>query len=98
MNCRSLDFSYDFIEIETENGKIERLFVTALYELEGKKYLSLVSDIEHLHGMNFDDLDGFLYEYVELDEDFELMEIENDEEFNRVAALIQAYEDEQNAQ
>lgn len=97
MNCKTLDFAYDFIELENDNGVNERLFVTALYEVEGRKYLSLVSDIEKMQGSDLDELEGFLYEYMEMGEEFELMEIQDDEEFNRIAALIQAYEDEKNA-
>lgn len=97
MNCKTLDFAYDFIELENDNGVNERLFVTALYEAEGRKYLSLVSDIEKMQGSDLDELEGFLYEYMEMGEEFELMEIQDDEEFNRIASLIQAYEDEKNA-
>ena len=97
MNCKTLEFAYDFIELEQDNGAVERLFVTALYELDGQKYLSLVSDIENMKESDFDELDGFLYKYVELDDEFELMEIEDDEEYNRTVALIQAYEDGKNA-
>lgn len=97
MNCKTLDFAYDFIELENDNGVNERLFVAALYEAEGRKYLSLVSDIEKMQGSDLDELEGFLYEYMEMGEEFELMEIQDDEEFNRIASLIQAYEDEKNA-
>ena len=90
MNCRKLDFELDFIEVEDEYGKIEQLFVTALYEVGKNLYLSLVSGIEKTSP---EEWEGHLLRYLDMEGDFELEEIESDEEFNEVAAVIQEFED-----
>ena len=40
-----------------------------------------------------DELEGYIYEYTDVnDEEFELIDIESDEEFDRIAGKIEAFE------
>ena len=94
MNCRKLNFDLDFIDLELDDGSMERYFVTALYEVEGKKYLSLVTGLEEADRA-VEDLEGHLFQYVEMDEgEFELLEIRDDRVYNTVAEMIQKFEDQ----
>ena len=95
MNCKKLEFEFDYVDLELDDGQIEKYFVTALYEVEGRKYLSLVSGLEGTEGDDLESLEGHLLEYLEMDEgDFELAEIQSDDEFNRIVQMIQTFEDQ----
>ncbi|MBQ5599515.1 MAG: DUF1292 domain-containing protein, partial [Lachnospiraceae bacterium] len=60
----------------------------------GKKYLSVVVGATEDTDFENDELEGYIYEYVDAtDDEFELIDIESDEEFNRIAGIIEAYED-----
>lgn len=95
MNCKKLEFEFDYVDLELDDGQIEKYFVTALYEVDGRKYLSLVSGLEDAEGDDLESLEGHLLEYLEMDEgDFELAEIQSDDEFNRIVQMIQTFEDQ----
>lgn len=94
MNCKELDCGLDFITLDFEDGASEECFVAGLYEIEGKKYLSVVVGVDEETDFENDELEGYLYQFVgDNEEEFELIDIENDEEFNRIAGIIESYEE-----
>ena len=94
MSCKELDCGLDFITLDFEDGASEECFVAGLYEVEGKKYLSVVVGVNEETDFETDELEGYLYQFVgDNEEEFELLDIENDEEFNRIAGIIEAYEE-----
>ena len=94
MNCKRRDVEFDYIDLELDDGQIEKYFVTALYEVEGKQYLSLVTGVEDAEEQDLESLEGHLLEYLEMDDgEFELVEIQDDNEFNRIVQMIQEYEE-----
>ena len=94
MNCKELDCGLDFITLEFEEGASEDCFVAGLYEIEGKRYLSVVVGVDEDTDMENDELEGYLYQFVgDNDEELELLDIESDEEFERIAKIIEAYEE-----
>lgn len=91
--CKELDTNLDFITLDFEDGETEECLVTGLYEIEGKKYLSVVVGADQDVDLENAELEGYLYEYQDAGEDeFELIDIESDEEFDRIAAKIEAFE------
>lgn len=93
MICKELECGLDFITLDFEDGASEECFVAGLYEIEGKKYLSVVVGVNEDTDFENGEVDGYLYEFVgENEEEFELNDIENDEEFNRIAGIIEEYE------
>ena len=93
MLCKELDCGLDFITLDFEDGASEECFVAGLYEVEGKKYLSVVVGVNEETDFETDELEGYLYQFVgDNEEEFELLDIENDEEFNRIAGIIEEYE------
>ena len=94
MLCKELDCGLDFITLDFEDGASEECFVAGLYEVEGKKYLSVVVGVNEETDFENDELEGYLYQFVgDNEEEFELIDIDNDEEFNRIAGIIEAYEE-----
>jgi len=94
MSCKELDCGLDFITLDFEDGASEECFVAGLYEVEGKKYLSVVVGVNEETDFENDELEGYFYQFVgDNEEEFELLDIENDEEFNRIAGIIEAYEE-----
>ena len=94
MLCKELDCGLDFITLDFEDGASEEGVVAGLYEVEGKKYLSVVVGVNEETDFETDELEGYLYQFVgDNEEEFELLDIENDEEFNRIAGIIEAYEE-----
>ena len=94
MSCKELNCELDFITLDFEDGASEECFVAGLYEVEGKKYLSVVVGVNEETDFETDELEGYLYQFVgDNEEEFELLDIENDEEFNRIAGIIEAYEE-----
>ena len=69
----------DFITLEFDDGKEIECEIMGIFEVEGKEYIALIPD---------DDTDDvYLYGYKETsEEEFELIDIESDEEFEKVAA------------
>ena len=95
MSCKELNCELDFISLDFEVGASEECLVTGLYEVEGKKYLAVVVGADDDFDVEkADELEGYIYEYVEAgEEEFELIDIESDEEFNRIAGIIEAFEE-----
>ena len=94
MSCKELNCELDFITLDFEDGASEECLVAGLYEIEGKKYLSVVVGANEDTDFENDELEGYIYEYVDADEEeFELVDIESDDEFNRIAGIIEAYEE-----
>ena len=94
MNCKELDCGLDFITLDFEDGASEDCFVAGLYEIEGKKYLSVVVGVDEETDFENGEVDGYLYQFIgDNEEEFELIDIESDDEFNRIAGIIEAYED-----
>lgn len=92
--CKELDTNLNFITLDFEDGETEECLVTGLYEIEGKKYLSVVVGADQDEDLENAELEGYLYEYQDAGEDeFELIDIESDEEFDRIAAKIEAFEE-----
>lgn len=90
--CKEIETSLDFITLDFEDGS-EECLVLGVYEIEGKKYMSLVTGVENGEDLDSDEVEGYIYEYVDVnDEEFELLDIESDEEFERIAAKIEAFE------
>lgn len=90
--CKEIETNLDFITLDFEDGS-EECLVLGVYEIEGKKYMSLVAGVEDGEDLESDDVEGYIYEYVDVDdEEFELLDIESDEEFERIAAKIEAFE------
>lgn len=93
MLCKELDCGLDFITLDFEDGASEECFVAGLYEIEGKKYLSVVVGVNEETDFENDELEGYLYQFVgDNEEEFELIDIKNDDEFNRIAGIIEEYE------
>ena len=69
----------DYITLEFDDGKEVECEIMGVFEVEGKEYIALIPD---------DDTDDvYLYGFKELnDEEFELIDIEDDAEFEKVAA------------
>lgn len=67
----------DFITLEFDDGAEIECEIMGVFEVEGEEYIALIPD---------DDSDDvYIYGYVEIsDEEFELVDIEDDEEFARV--------------
>lgn len=90
--CKEIETNLDFITLDFEDGS-EECLVLGVYEIEGKKYMSLVAGVEDGEDLESDDVEGYIYEYVDVDdEEFELLDIESDEEFERIVAKIEAFE------
>lgn len=90
--CKEIETNLDFITLDFEDGS-EECLVLGIYEIEGKKYMSLVAGVEDGEDLESDDVEGYIYEYADVDdEEFELLDIESDEEFERIAAKIEAFE------
>lgn len=100
MSCKKLDcdLEFNYITVDFEDGESEECLVAGLYEVEGKKYLSVVVGVNEETDLDDEEIEGYIYEYSDVDgEEFELLDIESDEEFERIAGIIEAYEDAQEA-
>ena len=85
------DKDYDeseYITLEFDDGQEIECEVMGIFEVEGKEYIALIPD---------DDTDDvYLYGYKEIsDEEFELIDIEDDDLFNKVAAEFDKIMDEE---
>ena len=68
----------DFITLEFEDGSEVECEIMGIFELDGKEYIALVPD----DGTD----DVYIYGYKEIsEEEFELIDILDDDEFKRVA-------------
>jgi uncharacterized protein YrzB (UPF0473 family) len=76
---KNIDDEAEFITLEFDDGTEVEAEIMGIFEVEGKEYIALIPD---------DDSDDvYLYGYKEVsDEEFELIDIEDDDEFNKVVA------------
>ncbi|MBR0130203.1 MAG: DUF1292 domain-containing protein [Firmicutes bacterium] len=74
---KNIDDEAEFITLEFDNGEEVEAEIMGIFEVDGKEYIALIPD---------DDSDDvYLYGYKEVNEDeFELIDIEDDAEFDRV--------------
>jgi len=79
------------VTLEYDDGTEVETEVMGIFEVDGKEYIALIPD---------DDSDDvYLYGYAEMgDDEFELLDIEDDEEFEKVVkefdALMEAVDEE----
>lgn len=67
----------DFITLEFDDGEEIECEIMGIFEMDGKEYIALVP--------NDDTDDVYIYGYSEIsEEEFELIDIEDDEEFAKV--------------
>lgn len=70
----------DIVTLTLDDGTEMECFILGIFDFEEKDYIALAPTTE-------DSEDIFLYGYKEVNEDdFELIDIEDDDEFDRVAA------------
>lgn len=75
--CGCHDEEADFITLEFDDGEEIECEIMGVFEFEGKEYIALLPD----DGTD----DVYIYGYKENgDEEFELIDIDDDEEFKRV--------------
>ena len=75
--CDCGDEEADFITLEFDDGQDVECEIMGVFDFEGKEYIALLPD----DGTD----DVYIYGYKEVGEDeFELIDIEDDEEFERV--------------
>ena len=69
----------DFITLEFDDGAEVECEIMGIFDVDGKEYIALIPD---------DDTDDvYLYGYKEIsEEEFELIDIEDDAEFDKVCA------------
>jgi uncharacterized protein YrzB (UPF0473 family) len=80
VNEEALD-DEDFITLEFENGEEIECEIMGIFDVEDKEYIALLPD----DGTD----DVYLYGYKEInDEEFELVDILDDDEFDKVAAVF----------
>jgi hypothetical protein len=69
----------DFITLEFDDGAEIECEIMGIFEVDGKEYIALIPDDET------DDV--YIYGYAEIsEEEFELLDIDDDEEFSKVVA------------
>ena len=75
----AVDEDSDYITLEFEDGAEIECEIMGVFDVDGKEYIALIPD---------DDTDDvYLYGFKEIDdEEFELIDIEDDAEFEKVAA------------
>ncbi len=78
----------EFITLEFEDGTEVEAEIMGIFDVDGKEYIALIPD---------DDSDDvYLYGYKEVDdEEFELIDIEDDDEFNKVVKVFEELTDEE---
>ena len=75
--CDCGDEEADFITLEFDDGQDVECEIMGVFDFEGKEYIALLPD----DGTD----DVYIYGYKEVGEDeFELVDIEDDEEFERI--------------
>jgi uncharacterized protein YrzB (UPF0473 family) len=84
----SEDDDADYLTLEFDDGQEVECEIMGVFEFEGKEYIALIPDDES------DDV--YIYGYKETnDEEFELIDIEDDEEFKRVVEEFEKLEAEE---
>lgn len=76
----------EIITLDFDDGASFECGIMGVFEVEGKDYIAL----EALDGSE----DVYLYGYKEVDDDFELVDIEDEETFEKVAAEFESLTDE----
>ena len=78
----------EFITLEFEDGTEVEAEIMGIFDVDGKEYIALIPD---------DDSDDvYLYGYKEVsDEEFELIDIEDDDEFDKVVKVFEELTDEE---
>lgn len=85
--CDCEEEEAEIIVFEDENGKEESFEVIGVFEVEEKEYIALQSQ---------DDSSILLCKYIEKENgDYEVEEIESDEEFNKVSDAFDALVEEE---
>lgn len=85
--CDCEDEEAEIIVFEDENGKEESFEVIGVFEVEEKEYIALQSQ---------EDSSILLCKYIEKENgDYEVEEIESDEEFNKVSDAFDAIVEEE---
>lgn len=75
-----------YITLEFGNDEKVKCVVLVVFELDGKEYMALEDDNQEV----------YLYVYNEIsEEEFELLDIESDEEFERVCAEFERLDSEE---
>ncbi len=84
---KNIDDEAEFITLEFDDGTEVEAEIMGIFEVDGKEYIALIPD---------DDSDDvYLYGYKEIsEEEFELIDIEDDDEFNKVVAEFEKITDE----
>ena len=78
----------EFITLEFDDGTEVEAEIMGIFDVDGKEYIALIPD---------DDSDDvYLYGYKELsEEEFELIDIEDDDEFDKVVKVFEELTDEE---
>ena len=76
----------EIITLEFDDGDKFDCGIIGVFDVEGKDYIAL----EALDGSE----DVYLYGYREVEDDFELLDIEDEETFNKVVAEFESLSDE----
>ena len=78
----------EFITLEFEDGTEVEAEIMGIFDVDGKEYIALIPD---------DDSDDvYLYGYKEVsEEEFELIDIEDDAEFDKVVKVFEELTDEE---
>ncbi len=87
-NNEAYEDEAEFITLEFEDGMEVEAEIMGIFEVDGKEYIALIPD---------DDSDDvYLYGYKEVsDEEFELIDIEDDDEFDKVVKEFEKLTDEE---
>ena len=87
-NNPAIEDEAEFITLEFEDGTEVEAEIMGIFDVEGKEYIALIPD---------DDSDDvYLYGYKEVnDEEFELIDIEDDDEFDKVVKVFEELTDEE---
>jgi len=80
----------DIITLEFDDGESVECEPLGIFEVDGKDYAALVPLDEDLE-------DVYLYEYKEVGDEFELIDIEDDEVFEKVVAEFENILEEMDA-
>ena len=85
---QAVDDEAEFITLEFEDGEEVEAEIMGIFDVEGKEYIALIPD---------DDSDDvYLYGYKEIsDDEFELIDIEDDAEFEKVVAEFEKLTEEE---
>ena len=85
---QAIEDEAEFITLEFEDGTEVEAEIMGIFDVDGKEYIALIPD---------DDSDDvYLYGYKEVsDDEFELIDIEDDAEFDKVVKVFEELTDEE---